>query len=118
MGNFFKICDLKEIKKSKPQIFIVNRKKIAVYFNGKNYFAFNPVCPHANANLKLGKYKDKTVTCHWHNWEFDLQTGEGLNNQGQLKIYKTKIEGNNLFVQLEEPKPIDKNNCFPDIKWK
>ncbi len=118
MDSFKKICNLEKVKNKKPQIFIVEGKKVGVYFNGTDYFVFHPVCPHANANLKLGRYKEKTVTCHWHNWEFDLQTGKGLNNQGQLKIYKTKIENNYLLAKLEKPKAVNKKDFFPEIEWK
>lgn len=117
MSDFKILCKKDEVPVKRAKVFLLEGKKVGIYFNGKNYFAFAPTCPHANANLKLGRYTDSTVTCRWHNWKFDLESGKGLNNESQLKIFQTKIDNDNILVSLE-PTVEENENFFPDIEWK
>jgi nitrite reductase (NADH) small subunit len=69
-------------------------RTIAVVCTSKGLFAVRDKCPHMGAPLSHGKVggaflpcgrdaleyglEDQVVRCPWHNWEFDLGTGEAI----------------------------------------
>jgi len=117
MRKFVKLCKINDVSEKSPKVFVVEGRKVGVYFNGKEYFAFSPTCPHANANLRLGRYTESTVICRWHNWEFDLKSGKGVNNEGKLKKFLVKIEQDDILVRFEENTDMP-DEIFPEINWK
>jgi len=57
--------------------------KILVYFDGKNYYPFGGICPHAKWPLELGNVSENTLTCAGHGWEFDVTNGKCKSNPGR-----------------------------------
>ncbi len=118
-----KVCNLTRLEKGRPTVFRVSEKQVALYFDGKEIFAFSPFCPHARANLTKGTFRGHEVRCHWHGWRFNLKDGEGLNNDANLKIYPVTVQDGEIFVDFEEQQmdgdSIDNEDLFmPEIKWK
>jgi len=69
-------------------------------WNGR-YHAMDDRCPHRGALLSEGECKEGIVTCPWHAWQFDLQSGAYLENPDiQLKVYPVKEEGDKIFIQV------------------
>lgn len=114
------ICTVGELKLNRPTLFTVGQKKIALMRTEHGIVAFSPVCPHARANLMHGRYDGTRVTCHWHGWSFDLQTGAGTNNEAQLVTFPVRTVGDGVVVTIEEPEPdvIEKDDMMPEIRWK
>ncbi|NOZ12330.1 MAG: Rieske (2Fe-2S) protein [Acidobacteria bacterium] len=118
-----KMCKKTELNNHRARILRVEGKQIAVYREGENIFAFSPFCPHARANLTRGVFSGHEVCCHWHGWRFDLESGEGLNNDCKLKMYPVSIRDGIVFVDLEDNVPSGEVNqpddfFMPEIQWK
>ena len=117
-----KLCAESDLKKESGKIFLIEGKKIGVYFNGNEIFAFSPFCPHARANLTHGAFDRHTVKCHWHGWRFDLESGKGLNNGSQLETYRVSRQNGWIYVAFEKNRevegPDDSDFLMPEIKWK
>jgi nitrite reductase/ring-hydroxylating ferredoxin subunit len=41
--------------------------------------AFDGICPHQSTSLAEGSLEGRILTCHAHEWQFDVMTGEGVN---------------------------------------
>ena len=48
--------------------------------------AYSSVCPHMGGPLAQGRIQDGEVTCPWHRYRFDLQTGEGRGMARLLRL--------------------------------
>lgn len=58
-------------------------------------------CPHAGGNLAAGEVARGKVTCPWHQWEFELDSGScTLSELVSLIRYETRIEDGWLYVRL------------------
>lgn len=58
-------------------------------------------CPHAGGNLAAGEMNGACVTCPWHQWEFNLDTGRcTLSESVTLVRYECRIESGELYVRL------------------
>jgi nitrite reductase/ring-hydroxylating ferredoxin subunit len=64
--------------------------------------AFENRCPHVNGPIGLGKIAGTTVTCPWHFFRFDVETGAaaGLDSVMRLRVYRTVVEGGQVQVEL------------------
>jgi nitrite reductase/ring-hydroxylating ferredoxin subunit len=53
--------------------------------------------------LDNGILEEKELSCLWHGWKFDLETGLSTSCPGvSIKVYPVKIEQNTVFVGLDE----------------
>jgi toluene monooxygenase system ferredoxin subunit len=67
--------------------------------------AYANACPHQKSRLSEGSLAGTTLRCARHHWEFDVQTGRGINPQNAcLKIFPVAVENGNILVDLDNPK--------------
>ncbi len=70
---------------------------------GDEVRAFADRCPHQGVALSEGKLQGDVLTCAAHSWQFDADTGRGLNPEGcQLTRYDVRIEDGEILVDLPE----------------
>ncbi|MFC7049181.1 Rieske (2Fe-2S) protein [Emcibacter nanhaiensis] len=85
-------------------VFRKGGKQILVLQTGDRLFAVNNRCPHQGYPLSEGHMSDDCrLTCNWHNWKFDLDSGETVVGGDQLRSYAVKIEGEAILVDLADP---------------
>lgn len=53
----------------------VSGRRLAVFRAGGEWFALDEACPHEGAPLSCGVVRGREVTCSWHGWHFDLDSG-------------------------------------------
>ena len=100
-------CTLVQLRAGKGvHVFKQGRKQIAVFQGQGEIHACNNRCPHEGYPLKVGTLTDGCVlTCNWHNWKFNLKTGETLVGGDQLRQYPVTIKNDAVWLDLTEPAP-------------
>lgn len=90
------------IQKNQYKIFqMEDGKQGLLYYDGTNYYAFDDECPHKKGDLIGGQVKNGILTCPWHRFRFDLNTGASVTNaRCKLKVYKVKT--NNRCVEIHD----------------
>ena len=84
----------------------VGRKQIALFHSDKGVFACNNRCPHEGYPLMEGSLAEGCVlTCNWHNWKFDLDSGETLVGGDSLRRYAVQIRGDEIWLDVADPPP-------------
>ena len=79
-------------------------KQIALFQGDKGVFACNNRCPHEGYPLMEGSLAEGCVlTCNWHNWKFDLESGETLVGGDKLRRYPVRIEGDTVWIDPSDP---------------
>ena len=62
------------------------------------------VAPHEGYPLREGNLDDRCIlTCNWHNWKFDLQSGRNLYGGEGLRTYPVEIRGGEVWIDLADP---------------
>jgi len=56
---------------------------IAIFRTEKGLRAIDNICTHEDGPLGEGEVKDCVVACPYHDWRFDLSTGECLSHPGR-----------------------------------
>ncbi len=78
--------------------------EIAVFRTTGGLTAVDNLCPHRGAPLSDGRLDGTVVTCPWHGWAFDVQTGRLLMNPScRLGSYAVKENADGIFVDVEAP---------------
>ncbi|OGP85480.1 MAG: hypothetical protein A2Y95_10620 [Deltaproteobacteria bacterium RBG_13_65_10] len=63
--------------------------------------ALSNICPHSGGPLGLGKIEGNVVTCPWHDWRFEITSGECLNRPGKMaRTFEVQIEGDEVRVKV------------------
>ena len=64
-------------------------------------FAFNTVCAHEGGPLGQGELEGSIVTCPWHAWQYNVQTGkvEGSPEVG-VETYPVEVRGDDIFIDI------------------
>ena len=79
-------------------------KQIALFYRDQQVLACNNRCPHEGYPLSEGSLDQQCVlTCNWHNWKFDLTSGENLYRGDQLRVYPVEIRDGNVWLDLSDP---------------
>ena len=79
-------------------------KQIALFDTPTGIKACDNRCPHEGYPLSEGNLsEDCILTCNWHNWKFDLETGNNLYGGDRLRVYPVQLREENIWVDVAEP---------------
>jgi nitrite reductase/ring-hydroxylating ferredoxin subunit len=81
-------------------------KQLALFLHEGTVHACNNRCPHEGYPLVEGALDAASciLTCHWHNWKFDLRTGANHYGGDSLRIYPVKVDAAGVvWVDASDP---------------
>ena len=76
----------------------VDGAEIAVFVVEGEAHAFANACPHEGNPLHEGDILGDTLTCAYHGWKFDLDTGACLVGEEPARVYRARIEDGEVVV--------------------
>ena len=95
---------LSELADGGVKVFRTEGKQIALFRRADRIYACNNRCPHEGFPLSEGDLGgDCILTCNWHNWKFNLESGENLYGGDRLRIYPVETRGDEVWIDLAEP---------------
>ena len=75
---------------------------IALFHRNGVISAIDGLCPHQGGPLAEGPVDRTLVYCPWHNWAFDLRTGQSMvNPTWKQSVYPVKVEGQGVWVAVD-----------------
>jgi len=76
------------------EVFEVGGKAVLIVHTEEGQIrAFDAICPHQEMSLEDGDFEDCVITCPVHQWQFDGDTGRGVNPEGvSLTRYETLVD--------------------------
>jgi nitrite reductase/ring-hydroxylating ferredoxin subunit len=64
--------------------------------------AYADSCPHLRTRLSKGSLQRNVLICSTHGWEFDVNTGQGINPKTAcLKSFAVKVEDRDILIDLD-----------------
>ncbi|HEY2071293.1 MAG TPA: Rieske (2Fe-2S) protein [Rhizomicrobium sp.] len=79
-------------------------RQVLLLAQGGRVFAIANRCPHEGYPLSEGTEGPGCVlTCNWHNWKFDLETGEALVGRDPVRTYPVLLKDGEIFLDLSDP---------------
>ncbi|MDO8434168.1 MAG: bifunctional 3-phenylpropionate/cinnamic acid dioxygenase ferredoxin subunit [Candidatus Binatus sp.] len=97
-----RVCGLDELADG-AAIKLERTPPIAMFRVGDKYYAVDDTCTHAQSSLSEGYIEGDAVECAFHGARFCLRTGKVLMLPASkpLRTYPVKVEGNEIFVEIE-----------------
>ena len=98
-----KICTLDDVWEGEMGAFTAadGTRVLVIFPTDGTLVAVQAVCPHQEIELIRGKLEDNVLTCSAHLWQFDAQSGKGINPAVcELAVYPTKIDGDDVYVDV------------------
>ncbi len=110
-NTWIKAASLEELKQKSRVVVRHEGKQIALFQTRDGVLACNNRCPHEGYPLTEGELNDECIlTCHWHNWKFDLKDGSNLYGGDRLRVYPVETRGEHLWIDLTDP-PIEEQRA-------
>jgi nitrite reductase (NADH) small subunit len=101
MVEFIKVASLSELENGASNAVEVGGKTIAIFNVNGTVYALDNTCLHRGGPLGEGILEGDVVTCPWHMWQYNVRTGEKLENPSlKVATYPVQIEGDDIKVAL------------------
>lgn len=94
------VARLAELLEGQPKVVYVSGEQVALFHVGGRVYAIGNRCSHANGPLAEGHLDGATVTCPWHDSQFDLATGRPLRTPAQQPVatYQVRVDDGTVFL--------------------
>ena len=102
MPAYVKAAALQDLNPGSSKFVVLKGKTIALFNVAGQVHATDNACLHRGGPLGEGALEGGVVTCPWHGWKFDVAGGAcQMNPKLKVKTYPVKIEGPDIFVDVE-----------------
>jgi nitrite reductase (NADH) small subunit len=101
MSEFTPAIAVADLSPGRAAEVVVDGQAVAVFNVAGAFYALSGRCPHRGGPLGQGFLDGRQVSCPWHNWTFDVTTGENVAS-AELKVprFEVKVEGGFVSVKL------------------
>ena len=100
--------DKNELQENRVMTVNAGHTQVCLTHYKGTYNAITNKCPHQGGPLGEGSIENGLLRCPWHGWDFSPCGGGSDGFDDGLKSYDLKIEGDAVFVGLEEEPPHEK----------
>ena len=101
MSEFARAIAVADLPPGRAAEVVVDGQAIALFNVDGTFHAVAGRCPHRGGPLGQGFLDGPRVSCPWHNYTFDVTTGENVVS-ADLKVarYEVKVEDGKVLVKL------------------
>jgi nitrite reductase (NADH) small subunit/3-phenylpropionate/trans-cinnamate dioxygenase ferredoxin subunit len=101
MADFVTVASASTFPPGEARTVEVAGRTIALVNAGGTFYALDNTCPHRGGPLGAGFVEERTVTCPWHNWRFDLASGQHvLSGKIRVDTFEVRVSGDDVQVRL------------------
>jgi nitrite reductase (NADH) small subunit len=101
MAEFVKVANLNELSPGSAKVVEVAGKTLALFNVDGTIYATDNTCLHQGGPLGEGELAGEVVVCPWHQWEYNVRTGENVGDALlKLNTYPVQVEGGEIKVGL------------------
>jgi NAD(P)H-dependent nitrite reductase small subunit len=92
MSGYQPVCRAAEIPPGSARLAVIDGKEIAIFHVDGRFYAMEDTCLHAGGPLHEGSLEGTKVICPWHDWTFDVTSGQcGMNPKVSLDCYAVRV---------------------------
>jgi len=109
VGNWVDAGSLEDLSARGRRVFKAGGRQLLLIKASDRIVACNNRCPHEGYPLSEGTLGEGasgdacTLTCNWHNWKFDLASGEALVGGDKLRLYPVDVRDGRILVDVSDP---------------
>lgn len=96
---YVKVGSLSDLPENSVREVTVGEDVYAICNIEGSIHALSGYCLHQGGPLGQGNIVDGRVVCPWHAWEFDVRTGENVDDPFQcVAKFEVKVEGSDILL--------------------
>ncbi|MEQ9410630.1 MAG: Rieske (2Fe-2S) protein [Fuerstiella sp.] len=76
MANWIPLISADQVGPGESAEVVAAGRIFAVFNVDGTFHVLDGICPHAGGPLGKGTLDGNIITCPWHGWQFDVQTGQ------------------------------------------
>lgn len=105
MNRRYEVARLEDLPPGRSMLVTAGVRQLALHNVGGTLHATSAHCPHRQGPMSQARHQGPDiVVCPWHDWPFDVQTGQSpLIPGASVEVFPVAIENGRVFVTLEEP---------------
>jgi nitrite reductase/ring-hydroxylating ferredoxin subunit len=94
------VAEADAIPSGKGTVVKVDRRELAVFNVGGEFYALDNLCTHRGGPLGEGNLRGRVVSCPWHGSRIDVTTGAVVSPPApsNARTYPTKVENGGVWV--------------------
>lgn len=100
--NAHRICMSSDVRDDESREILIEGLVIAIFRNAGNLFAMDGMCMHQGGPIARGKVEGGCVTCPWHGWQYELNSGNNAAT-GKPMLSTYPIRDNEGWIEIEIP---------------
>ncbi len=96
-------------------------RQVALFDTVRGVHAIANRCPHQGYPLSEGTLAEGTLaegtlaegdactlTCNWHNWKFDLETGAVIGGGDAVRVFPSEVRDGTVWIDIADPPAADR----------
>ncbi len=104
--DFVRVARAADIPPGQAVMVTVDGRELALFHLADGFYAAENACPHQGGPLCEGWTEGTSVTCPWHAWTFDLETGKMPGDDIPiLDLFEVRVEAGEVMVS-RTPRPV------------
>jgi nitrite reductase (NADH) small subunit len=102
MSRLARICSAAEVPSEGAKLVTLGQQELAIIAYDGKFYAVENFCPHKGGPLGLGQVKNGVITCPWHRFRFELESGKSVTNPAmRASIRRVVVDGEDLIVPTD-----------------
>lgn len=100
-GKWFDAVATKSLAEDCAVEVVVEGQVLAIFRSNGSLFAIDGMCAHQGGPIAQGEVEHGCVTCPWHGWQYELDTGiQTINRQPLQQTFDVREQDGMIQVQL------------------
>jgi NAD(P)H-dependent nitrite reductase small subunit len=101
MSDFVRVLAVSDLPPGQATEVTVGGETVAVFNVDGTFHALSNRCPHRGGPLGQGFVEGPEVSCPWHNWTFDVTSGENTTDRAmRVPCHEVKVEDGQILVRI------------------
>ena len=91
-----------KVTEAEPAVVNAGGRWIAVFRVDDDFYAVEDTCPHQGNPLSMGEVRGRTLTCAFHGWRFDLETGFCVAGGAPVASFPVQLVDGEIVVDVPD----------------
>ena len=99
--NWTTVAASDEVTETSPKEVVLGEHILAIFRHQDRLYAIDGMCAHQGGPIAEGTVEHGCVTCPWHGWQYELETGiQTINRQPLQRTYDIREQDGDIQVKL------------------
>ncbi|NOU31205.1 MAG: Rieske (2Fe-2S) protein, partial [Polyangiaceae bacterium] len=110
------VTTLKSLPEGKATLVKQGKRRLACVRSKGAVHVLEDACPHEGHPLSMGLVRDGVLTCPWHNWKFELDTGRCVFGGESARRIDAEVHDGEVFVAEATDDVRDRDRIEADMQ--